>query len=397
MRQIGLGTFEPNQQAFALVNQVLRSGRLSYGPLSQEFESRFAAMHGCKYGVLSNSGTSSLLVALQTLKEFHGWQDGDEVIVPALTFVATVNIVLQLRLKPVLVDVEPEFYGIEPEKAMRAIGNKTKCIIPVHTFGQPCDMSTLRRWYYAENGSHPMAWIEDSCEAMLVSHSGTKQDKWNNEYGSVGSWGDIACFSTYIAHLLVTGVGGLSTTNNPDYAQYMRSLCNHGIDLSELPTGEDYDASWLARKFSFDKIGHSFRLTELEAALGLAQLDDLSTIIKKRQANAEYLMGGLQDLEDRLQLPAIRPNTEHAFMMMPLVCLQEGVRDRLIKHLNENGIGTRLMLPLVSQPCYKGLWNPDDYPVAQWIDRNGYYIPSHQGLSREDLDYIVEKIWEFYL
>lgn len=383
MRQIGLGTFRPNPQSFTMVNQVLRSGRLSYGPMSQEFEKRFAALHGCKYGVLSNSGTSSLLVALQALKELHGWQDGDEVIVPAVTFVATVNVVLQLRLKPVLADVEPNYYGINPSKMARATTRKTRCIMPVHTFGQPCDMIGVQDW----GEINRLKIIEDSCEAMLVKHCNLP----------VGSFGDIACFSTYIAHLLVTGVGGIATTNNPDYALCMRSLINHGIDLTELPNGEDYDPSWLARKFTFTRIGHSFRLTELEAALGLAQLDDLADIIKKRQDNAEYLLGGLQDLEDKLQLPNVRPNTTHSFMMFPLVCLREGDRDKMIRHLNENGIGTRLMLPLVSQPCYKGLWRPEDYPVAQWIDKNGLYTSCHQGLTRADLDYMIDKIWEFYL
>lgn len=385
-RQVSIGTFEATPEMFRLVNEVLRSNRISYGPMSQEFESRFAAMHGCKYGVLSNSGTSSLLVALQALKEMHGWRDGDEVIVPALTFVATVNVVLQLRLKPVLVDVEQDYYGIEPELIMRAITPKTKAIIPVHTFGQPCDMYTLRKWYYAENGDHPMKWIEDSCEAMLANH--------HNEV--IGNWGDIACFSTYAAHILVTGVGGLSTTNNPDYASYMRSLCNHGIDLSELPNGESYDPTWLSRKFRFTRIGHSFRLTELEAAIGLAQLDDLPTIIRKRQANAAYLIMGLKPLEEYLQLPAIRPNTEHAFQMFPLVCRQKDTRDKLCRHLEKNGIGTRLMLPLVSQPAYKGLWNPDDYPVARGIDDNGFYVGIHQHLMRDDLDYVVEKFGEFF-
>ena len=381
MRKIELGAFEITYKMKERVSQALNLGRLSYGPLSQEFETRFAQMHGCKYGVLSNSGTSSLLVALQTLKELHGWQDGDEVIVPALTFVASVNVVLQLRLKPVLVDIERDYYGIDTDKIDDAISKKTKAIIPVHTFGQPCDMDMVR---FIVVPTYKI--IEDSCESMVVKH--------NNK--PVGWWSDIACFSTYIAHLLVTGVGGLSTTNNPEYAQYMRSLVNHGIDLSELPTGEQYDTTWFNRKFSFTKVGHSFRLTELEAAIGLAQLDDLAGIIKKRQANANYLSNGLDDLQDRLQLPAIRPNTDHAFMMYPLVCLQDGIRDNLMRYLNENGIGTRLALPLIRQPVYKGLWNPDDYPVADWMDRNAFYIGSHQGLSVEDLDYMIETIKDFY-
>jgi dTDP-4-amino-4,6-dideoxygalactose transaminase len=387
VRQIGIGTFEATPEMFRLVNQVLRSGRISYGPLSQQFEARFAEMHGCKYGVLSNSGTSSLLVALQTLKELHGWQDGDEVIVPALTFVATVNVVLQLRLKPVLVDVEPDFYGIDTEQLIRTISYKTRCIIPVHTFGQPCDMPEVQNtvnWLNPE--VYPIKVMEDSCEAMAVKHCNT----------SVGCLSDIGVFSTYIAHILVTGVGGIATTNNPNYAKIMRSLVNHGIDLAELPTGEQYDPTWLARKFRFTRIGHSFRLTELEAALGLAQLDDLPAIIRKRQQNAAYLTEGLKPFEDRLQLPAIRPNTEHAFQMYPLVCRQEGVRDALCRHLESNGIETRLMLPLVSQPVYKGLWEPEDYPVARWIDDNGFYIGCHQNLTREDLDYTTSVFGDFF-
>lgn len=382
LRQIGLGTFRATPKMRKLVNQVLDSNRLSYGPMCQEFESRFAALHGCKYGVLSNSGTSSLLVALQTLKELHGWEDGAEVIVPALTFVASVNVILQAGLKPVLVDCECNFYGIDTDLLARAVTQNTRAIIPVHTFGQPCDMGVVSLMA----DIHRLRIIEDSCESMAVKHHGRP----------VGRWGDIGVFSTYAAHLLVTGVGGIATTNNPDYARVMKSLVNHGIDLTELPTGEAYDPTWLARKFRFTRVGHSFRLTELEAALGLAQLDDLPAIICKRQQNAAYLTEGLKPLEDRLQLPKVRPNTEHSFMMFPLICRQAGTRDALCQHLEKNGIGTRLMLPLIRQPVYNGLWEPDDYPVAGWIDANGFYLGCHQNLSRDDLDFVVEKVGEFF-
>lgn len=377
-----MGTFQATPRARQLINSVLDSGRISYGPLSREFEQRFAELHGCRYGVLSNSGTSSLLVALQTLKELNGWQTGDEVIVPALTFVATINIVLQAGLRPVLVDCEPDFFGINADLIAKVITQRTRAIIPVHTFGQPCNMSdvSLMADIYRLN------IIEDSCEAMAVTHYKK----------TVGSWGDIGVFSFYAAHLLVTGVGGMSITNNSDYARVMRSYVNHGIDLTELPNGEEYDPTWLARKFCFVRIGHSFRITEMESALGLAQLDDLPAIIRKRQENAAYLILGLSLFGEQLQLPAIRPNTEHSWMMFPLICRQEGIRDNLISHLERNGIGTRLMLPLVNQPCYKGLWKPDEFPVAKWIDQNGFYIASHQHLTREDLDFIVEKIGEFF-
>lgn len=376
---VGVGDFKTTLKMRKYVNQVLDSNRLSYGPFSRRFEQEFASLHNCKYAVLSNSGTSSLLVALQTLKELHGWLPGDEVIVPAVTFVATVNIIFHLNLRLILVDVEPDYYGIDCDRIHDAITQRTRCIIPVHTFGQSCDMNKITQLFPLKNGTI----IEDSCEAMFVKHHGK----------SVGSWGDIACFSTYMAHIITTGVGGIATTNNPDYALKMRSLCNHGMSIKDL--GEDGELR-LSRDFVFDSIGHSFRLTELEAALGLAQLEEWETIIESRQRNAAYLFKGLSNYQERLQLPGIRPNTEHAYMMFPLVCKQEGIRDNLREHLHKNGIGTRLMLPLINQPCYKGLWSSNDYPVAQYIDRNGFYCGIHQYLTQGDLDFMIEKIGEFF-
>lgn len=381
MRHISIGTFQYTPEISSNILDTLTSGRLSYGPYSQRFEQDFAELHGCKYGVLSNSGTSSLLVALQTLKEIYNWQDGDEVIVPAITFVATVNIVLQSGLKPILVDVEPDYYGIDVEKISEVITDKTQCIIPVHTFGMPCDITAIN-YNYAD-----LRVIEDSCESMYV--------RQHNQ--PVGAWSDISCFSTYMAHLLTTGVGGIAITNFDIYAKTMRSLCNHGLSYDDLSAQEDeFSPDKLHRDFTFERVGHSFRITELEAAIGLAQLDLLPDIIKKRQSNAKYLTEQLEKYQDFIQLPAIRPNTEHAFMMYPIICNQHNVRDRLVRYLNENGIETRRMLPLVSQPVYRGLWNPDDYPVAKWIDDCGLYIGCHQDLSRGDLDYIIDVFHNFY-
>ena len=376
---IGKRTFYPTDKAKKYIADIMETGRLSYGPLSQRFESEFSELHNCKYGILSNSGTSSLLVALQTLKEVHNWQDGDEVIVPALTFVATVNVVLQAGLKPVLVDVEPDYYGINVNKISQVINNKTRCIIPVHTFGQPCDILTVLDWakYYE------LLVIEDSCECVGINHW-----KW-----PVGSWGDIACFSFYMAHHITCGVGGMSITNNQEYAMVMRSLVNHGLGFSNLPESEAFNT---VRDFEFDRIGHSFRVTELEAALGLAQLETLKDTLAKRLMNAANLCEGLEDLQEFIQLPITRPHTGNSFMMFPIVCKQEDKRDKLTQHLNEKDIGTRRMLPLVNQPCYKGLWQPDDYPIAQWIDRNGFYVGCHQDLTKKDLDYMIETIRKFF-
>lgn len=371
----------------AYVDDVLAVNRLSYGNYSRAFEEQFAAMHGCDYAVLSNSGTSSLQVALQTLKELRGWQDGDEVIVPAITFVATVNIVLHNRMIPRLVDVDPNYYEIDTAKMEAAITPKTRAIIPVHTFGQPCDMTTIK----AIADKHGLKIIEDSCECMFVSHAGR----------SVGSWGEIGCFSTYIAHLLTTGVGGIATTNDKDYAAKMRSLVNHGRDGIYISIDDnrkgDAQREVIEKRFKFDSIGHSFRITELEAAIGFAQLQTAEEMIVARQANARYLTFKLipLNLDAYLQLPQTRPCTENSHMMYPLV-LRDGNKNDLTAYLEAHGVETRDMLPLIHQPCYGGMWNPDDYPVADWIDRCGLYIGIHQDLTQSDLDYIAETLGEYF-
>lgn len=383
MKQIGVGTFRATPEMRALVNEVLDSGRISYGPMSRQFEQRFAALHDSQYAVLSNSGTSSLQTALQALKELHGWQDGDEVIVPALTFVATVNVVLHNRLTPVLVDVEPDLYGIDVTRVEAAITPRTRAIIPVHLFGQPCDMRAIR-WLA---GAYNLKVIEDSCECMFVSHHGR----------SAGAWGDVGCFSTYVAHLLTTGVGGIATTSDPEIAAVMRSLVNHGRDGIYIAIDDDAGKDGAAlrevisRRFHFERIGHSFRITELEAALGLAQLDTWQEMIAARRLNATRLHLLLTALGDHLQLPAFREATGRAWMMFPIV-LREATKDALCAYLEERGIETREMLPLTNQPAYAAWCDPRQYPVADWINRSGFYVGCHQDLTPDDIAYMAETI-----
>jgi len=389
VKRLGVGDFVVTDRMRELVNGVLDSGRISYGPMCKEVEHRLARMHGCNFGVLSNSGTSSLQVALQALKELHGWQDGDEVIVPAVTFVATVNVVLHNRMRPVLVDVERDYYGLDCSQIGNVLTERTRAIIPVHLFGMPCAMRDLQqvlRWARRDD----VRIIEDACECMFARH----------RKRPVGAWGDVACFSTYVAHLLATGVGGLATTNSPELAAKMRSLVNHGRDGVYISIDDD-DVEGAAlrevvqRRFNFESIGHSFRITELEAALALAQLDDYQTMIARRQLNAAYLSAGLEHLSDRLQLPAVRPYTTHSFMMFPLVVLN-GDKWDLCNFLEERGIETREMLRLTDQPAYAGLWEPEDYPAAAWINTRGFYVGCHPGLGRADLDRIVTGFREYF-
>ena len=231
--------------------------------------------------------------------------------------------------------------------------------------------------------------IEDSCETMFAKYHGQ----------SVGSLGDVGCFSTYVAHLITTGVGGLSTTNDPELAVTLRSLMNHGRDSIYLNIDDDTGKSAedmqtiIARRFSFVSLGHSFRATEMEAALGLAQIENWQAIIDPRRENAKILTDGLSDIGHLVQLPHIRPGCEHAFMMFPLV-LKNEKKERVVNFLEQNGIETRDMLPLTNQPIYRKLLHirEDDFPVAKWINTNGFYVGCHQGLSRHELEYMIAMI-----
>lgn len=389
MKRIGVGTVTLSEQAKKNVMEVLETGRLSYGPFLKKLEGEFAKMHHSQFGIMSNSGTSALHVAVQALKEFHGWKDGDEVLVPAITFVATSNVVIHNNMKPVFVDVEKEYYGIDPEKIEQKITERTRAIIPVHLFGMSCEMDTIM----AIAKKHNLKVIEDSCETMYATYKGKM----------VGSFGDIGCFSTYIAHLLVTGVGGINTTDNAEYAVKLRSLVNHGrdsiyisIDDVKGKSGEELKEILDAR-FRFISIGHSFRVTEMEGALGVAQLENLPQIIETRRKNAAYLIEHMKKFENHLQLPKIRPGAEHSFMMFPLVLKQEK-KQTLVGWLEANGVETREMLPLINQPIYQKLFaiNEADYPVAKWINDSGFYIGCHQDVTREDMNYIIRIFSEYF-
>ena len=389
--QVPVGCLSINAKAREYVLDVLDSNRLSYGPYSRQFEARFAALHDCRHAVFCNSGTSALRVAIAALKERHGWEEGDQVIVPAITFVATANVAIMQGLRPVFVDPDPRTYNIDPAGLPEAITERTRAILPVHLFGQPCEMDpileTARR--------HRLSVIEDSCETMFVSYKGRH----------VGSFGDIACFSTYVAHLLVTGVGGLACTSNCELAVMLRSLINHGRDGIYLNIDDDQDKHGealyqiVARRFRFVRLGYSFRATELEAALGLAQLEQWEEISRTRKRNAAYLTEHLRRFEDELQLPYCPSYSEHTYMMYPLVLRDRcGDKTALVNFLEERGIETRDMLPLINQPVYVEMFGDlsGRYPVADWINRCGFYVGCHQALSEPELQFIVDSIAAFF-
>lgn len=383
---LGVGCFEPTKKAEKNVLKALRSGRLTYGPFIQSFERRFAKAHGSKFAVMVNSGTSALRIAFACLKEVEKWKDGDEVLIPSITFVATVNTVISNGLKPVFVDVDPLTYNIDPKEIEKKITRRTKAIVPVHMMGLPCDMEPIMRIVK----KHKLKVVEDSCETMFTNYRGKV----------VGSFGDISCFSTYVAHLIITGVGGLAVTSNPKYAEVLRSLANHGRDNIYISIDDDKNTKGklfkqiIARRFRFIRPGYSFRVTEFEGAVGCAALDDAPKMMKVRKRNGAYLTKRLKPLEKYIQLPSFPAHSGHAFMMYPIVVKADCGIDKqdLVNHLEEKGIETRDLMPLINQPYLKKMYGikESDYPVAKWINKNGFYIGSHQKMGPKELDYIAE-------
>jgi len=386
--RIGVGNITIGPKEKKYIARVLDSGRLSYGPMTRRFEAGFSRAHGCRFGVFCNSGTSALHIALAALKEMHGWKDGDEVLVPSVTFVATANIVLHNRMRPVFVDVDSRTYNIDPAEIQKKASRRVRAIIPVHLLGLPCDMDPIlriarsRRWKI----------IEDSCETAFAKYRGR----------TVGSFGDIACFSTYIAHYIVTGVGGFALTSDRDIAVRLRSLMNHGRDSIYLSVDDGASASGrrlkeiVARRFRFVSLGHSFRATEMEAAIGLAQLEARRTIVRKRLANARRLTEGLLGLEDRLQLPYAPPDREHMFMMYPIVLRSES-KVGLVNFLEARGVETRDIPPVINQPVYRRMFGDleSKYPVARWINRSGFYVGCHPSLDAGHMDRIADLVHQY--
>ncbi|MEK7109352.1 MAG: DegT/DnrJ/EryC1/StrS family aminotransferase [Patescibacteria group bacterium] len=390
--QIGIGCLEITDVEKRYVNDVLDTGRLSYGPYVKRFEREFAAAHDARFAVMVNSGTSALEMAVACLKEVHGWQDHDEILCPAVTFVASSNVVLANNLKPVFVDVDPHTYNIDPAKIEETITPRTRAIMAVHLFGQPAAMDKIQ----AIARKYSLRLIEDSCETMFAKYQGT----------SVGVMSDIACFSTYVAHILVTGVGGLAVTNNPALAERLRSLANHGRDNIYISIDDGKEAKGadlkeiISRRFNFVRRGYSYRVTEMEGALGCAQLERHEATIAKRKENGAYFNRHLAQFGGHLQLPATAPGADHVFMMYPIVIKESSPVKKadLVQYLEEHHIETRDMLPLINQPFYKELYGDLEaqYPVAKWINNNGFYIASHQMLTPKDREYIVSVFRDFF-
>ncbi len=367
--RVPFGTVSITDDARRLIDHILDSKWVTKGKYVQEFEEGFAQLFGTQYAVAVSSGTDADALALATLYDF-GANRGDEIIVPALSFVATGNAVLQAGFKPVFVDVERATLNIDPEKIESVITNKTKGILPVHLMGKPTDMdriNTIAKKY-------KLFVIEDAAEAHGAEYKGKK----------IGTLGDMAAFSLYAAHIVTTIEGGIVITNNAKMAEVLRSLRNHGM----------------VEKFVFKRIGFSAKMNEIEAAVGLGNLKIFQQILNKRRHNMYYLIEQFKQFEEYFLSIKEEPHEKlgpHAFP----ITLKEGVnfsKDEFVRFIEGAGIDSRnLFYSMPTQmESYKFLGHKlGEFPNAEYFGNNGCHIGVHQDLEVADLDYAVEVVRKF--
>ncbi|WP_276956068.1 DegT/DnrJ/EryC1/StrS aminotransferase family protein [Methanobrevibacter woesei] len=342
------------------VVEVLKSGMIAQGPKVMEFEEKFANWIGAKYGIATNSGTSALHVALLAC----GIGEGDEVITTPFTFIASGNAIVYTGATPVFADIDLDTYTIDPDKIEDLITDKTKAILPVQLYGQAADMDKIRE--IAEK--HDLKIIEDAAQAHGAEYNGEK----------VGTLGDMACFSFYPTKNMTTSEGGMITTNDEELAKKAQMFRAHGA----------------SERYHHDEIGYNFRMTDIAAAIGLAQLKVIDEFNDKRISNADYLNEQLKDIEG-IVTPKSPDNYKHVYHQYT-VRVEKGNRDDWVEFLTNKGIGTGIHypIPLYNQPIYKKLGIEGDCPLAEKAADNVISLPVHPSLTKEDLDLVVDAVKE---
>ena len=378
-------------------------GWLTTGRFNAEFEKKLSNFLGVKCLLTVNSGSSANLIAFSTLtspklKE-RAIQKGDEVISVAAGFPTTVNPIIQFGAIPVFIDIKIPTYNIDENLVEEAITSKTKAVMLAHTLGNPFNVKKIKEICDKYN-----LWlIEDSCDAL-----GSKFEQKN-----VGTFGDLATLSFYPAHHITMGEGGAVFTNSKKLERIAESFrdwgrdcyCEPGKDntcnkrfgwkLGDLPFGYDH-------KYTYSHLGYNMKITDMQAACGLAQLDRLEGFIKKRKENFNFLYKNLKDLENLLILPAPEPGSDPSWFGFPL-SIRENTnfnRNDLVQYLNNKKIGTRLLFSgnLVKQPYMKNIIFKihRDLKNTDFIMENTFWIGLYPGLTEKHLEYSVSEIKNFF-
>jgi dTDP-4-amino-4,6-dideoxygalactose transaminase len=394
-RTIPFGTITITETAKRLINEALETKRISCGKLVREFEDRFAALLGVREAVAVSSGTDADILALAVLHDF-GATRGDEVVVPALSFVATGNAVVHAGFTPVFVDIERNTLNIDPARIEEVITPRTRAIMPVHLMGKPAEMDTIN----AIARKHGLLVVEDAAEAHGALYKGRP----------AGSLGDLAAFSTYVAHIITTGEGGIITTNREEYGDILRSLRSHGRNCTckhcILNAGADYCAKRFRGeggedvRFTFDRIGYSCKMNELEAAIGIGAMEVYREILKKRHDNLLYVLERFDHFAPWLSTICEEPHEQIGPHAIPIV-INEGApftRAGLTQHLETNGIETRTLFVSMPTQCpgfeYLG-YKLGQFPNAEYMGCHGIHIGVHQDLEIEDMEYVLATLDSF--
>ena len=337
------------------VKGVLQSGILTQGEKVRSFEEAFASYIGVDYTVAVTNGTLALDTALKALRIGRG----DEVIVPAFSFIASSNCVLFQGAKPIFADIDQRSFNIDPLDVNEKVNAKTKAIIAAHIFGQPAKMEELRE--IAQD--HRVPLIEDAAQAHGAEYKGKK----------VGGLSDIGCFSFYATKNMTTGEGGMITTNNGELAKKADLLRNHGQ----------------TEKYHHTILGYNYRMTELSAAIGLVQLKKLDKLNEKRRENAKMLTQGIKKVHG-LTPPHVEKDVKHVFYQY-VVSVEENYpleRNELAERLNTMGIGVAIHYPtpIYRQPLYQELgYDKTSCPIAEKSCRKVLSLPVHPSVTKEDI------------
>lgn len=347
------------------IKEVLSSGILSLGPKKEEFEKKFAEKIGVKYACAVSSGTAGLHLAMIAA----GIKKGDEVITTPFSFIASANSILYMGAKPVFADINPLIYNFDPAKIEEKITEKTKAILVVHIFGQAAEMDPILKLAK----KYKLKIIEDACESIEATYKGKK----------VGLFGESAVFAFYPNKQMTTGEGGMLITDNQRIYELCCSLCNQG---------RSENMQWLDHKY----LGYNYRMDEMSAALGLAQIEKLDFLIQERQKIAGWYNEILSRHSDLFQIPRIAEHNTHTwFVYVVTIKNKKNSRDEIIKKLAQEGISTKSYLPSIHLFDFyrkKFSYKKGDFPVSESVSRRALALPFYIGLKKSDIKYICRKL-----
>jgi perosamine synthetase len=357
------------------VVEALRSGWITTGPRTKEFERRFAQAVGARHAVAVNSCTAAMHLALEAI----GIGPGDEVIVPTMTFAATGEVVRYMGARPVLVDVLPGDHNLDPAAVEAAVTPRTRAIIPVHFGGQACDLDAI----VALARRRGLKIVEDAAHAFPASFEGR----------IIGSVGDLTCFSFYATKTITTAEGGMAVTDDEALADRMRVMCLHGISKDAWKR-YSAEGSWY---YEIVAPGFKYNMTDVAAAMGLVQLERARELLDKRRAIARAYSAAFSELE-AIELTKVRDFDAHAWHLF-VIRLVEGRarigRNELIEKLKAAGIGTSVhFIPLHMHPYYRETYgySPGDFPVAHDLYGRSLSLPIHPRMTPADVDRVIDAV-----